>query len=120
MEAITKTTILTFTVVAAILLAIVLGCALLWQRRWYWLLAVYLLSAIAVWRWRSGAAAIAATIILAVALSRLYLGAHYLSDVLGAMAAGLGWAALCFTKVETWCSRRGLTSAQAGPPVLQS
>ena len=127
---------------AVTLLAIVLGCALLWQRRWYWLLgvvlavpggvllnfvlkqvfgrarpgwadasmalddpgfpsghtmmvtiiygllAVYLMPAIAAWRWRFVVAALAAAIILAVALSRVVLGAHYLSDVLGAMAAG--------------------------------
>ena len=31
-----------------------------------------------------------------VGWSRLKLGAHYLSDVLGAIAAGLAWLALCF------------------------
>jgi membrane-associated phospholipid phosphatase len=28
------------------------------------------------------------------------LGAHYLSDVLAAMAAGMGWLMLCVTLVE--------------------
>jgi undecaprenyl-diphosphatase len=35
-----------------------------------------------------------------VALSRMYLGAHYLSDVIGAMAAGTAWLALCLTAAE--------------------
>ena len=33
----------------------------------------------------------AGAIIVAVALSRLYLGLHYPSDVLGGMSAGLAW-----------------------------
>ena len=40
-------------------------------------------------------------LVFLVALSRMYLGAHYLSDVLGAMAAGMAWLALCLTTVET-------------------
>lgn len=35
-----------------------------------------------------------ATIVLLICFSRLYLGVHYLSDVLGAVAAGAAWLAL--------------------------
>lgn len=35
-----------------------------------------------------------ATIVLLICFSRLYLGVHYLSDVLGAVAAGATWLAL--------------------------
>ncbi len=37
----------------------------------------------------------AITVIVAVALSRLYLGVHYLSDVLGGAAAGAAWLSAC-------------------------
>ncbi len=41
--------------------------------------------------------AAAAVVILLVAFSRVYLGAHYLSDVLAAMAEGMAWLSLCFS-----------------------
>ena len=37
----------------------------------------------------------AAVLIATVGFSRLYLGAHYLSDVLAGFSFGLGWATLC-------------------------
>jgi undecaprenyl-diphosphatase len=38
---------------------------------------------------------IAAAIVVAVGLSRLYLGVHYPSDVLGGVAASVAWLAVC-------------------------
>jgi undecaprenyl-diphosphatase len=37
-----------------------------------------------------------------VALSRIYLGAHYLTDVLAAVAEGVAWISLSFTVVSFW------------------
>ena len=52
-------------------------------------------------RTRLRAAAMTAAMIAVVALisfSRLYLGVHYLSDVLGGLAAGATWLALCASR----------------------
>ncbi|HWN12169.1 MAG TPA: phosphatase PAP2 family protein [Pyrinomonadaceae bacterium] len=43
----------------------------------------------------------AAILIIIVGFSRIYLGAHYLSDVLGAMAEGLAWSTLCLALFHT-------------------
>lgn len=45
--------------------------------------------------------ALALLLIVLVALSRLYLGAHYLSDVLAGMAVGGAWLVVCITSVST-------------------
>jgi membrane-associated phospholipid phosphatase len=44
--------------------------------------------------------------ILLIGLTRIYLGAHYLTDVLGALAAGLFWLVFCWTAFETLRWRR--------------
>jgi undecaprenyl-diphosphatase len=37
-----------------------------------------------------------------VGFSRIYLGAHYLTDVVAAMAEGVAWISLSFTIVTWW------------------
>lgn len=46
-------------------------------------------------RWRALTLLIAVVIVLLIALTRIYLGAHYLTDVIGAIAAGLAWLLWC-------------------------
>lgn len=48
----------------------------------------------------------AACMALLVAFSRVYLGAHYLSDVLAAMAEGVAWLSVCITASSTLRRRR--------------
>jgi membrane-associated phospholipid phosphatase len=43
--------------------------------------------------------------ILLVGFSRLYLGAHYLSDVLAGISVGFGWAMLCLIAYTLWGER---------------
>lgn len=43
----------------------------------------------------------AIAIVALIGATRIYLGAHFFTDVLGAIAAGLAWLAFCWTAVET-------------------
>jgi undecaprenyl-diphosphatase len=54
---------------------------------------------------------IAALAIVLVAISRIYLGAHYFTDIIGAIAVGLAWLAFCWTGVETLRRWRGRSFA---------
>lgn len=67
----------------------------------YGTLSVFVVSRVPVWRWRLLAIFIALFMIALVGFSRIYLGAHYLSDVLAAVAEGLAWLAFCLIAVQT-------------------
>jgi undecaprenyl-diphosphatase len=73
----------------------------------YGTLALFVAQAVRTWRWRVVAFWIAALAVALIGLSRIYLGAHYLTDVVGAIAVGLAWLAFCWTGVETWRKWRG-------------
>ena len=55
----------------------------------------------------------AAVLILAIGLSRLYLGLHYFSDVVGGYTAGVLWLSACISGVEV--ARRWRVTASGAP-----
>ena len=85
-------------------------------------LVFYLAIALIVWARlgrRAGSLAVAVALLIAVAVgfSRIYLGYHYLSDVVGGFAAGLAWllvVALAFETIpRTWASAMGASACAA-------
>jgi membrane-associated phospholipid phosphatase len=62
--------------------------------------------------WRAAAVVMAAALVALTAISRVYLGFHYASDVLAAIAEGVAWLALCFTVASAW--RGGHAASGAG------
>jgi undecaprenyl-diphosphatase len=72
----------------------------------YGLLACYLVRQVRTWPARAAIMAAACALVMLVALSRMYLGVHYLSDVLAAAAEGAAWLALCITAVSALQRRR--------------
>lgn len=72
----------------------------------YGLMAAYAFQVLRGWKVRIMAIAGAGVIVALIGFSRICLGVHFLSDVLGAMAAGVAWLFLCLTAVETLRQRR--------------
>jgi undecaprenyl-diphosphatase len=72
----------------------------------YGLLACYLLRRVQAWPARAAIVAACCLMVGLVALSRMYLGVHYLSDVLAATLEGAAWLATCITAVSTLQRRR--------------
>lgn len=70
-------------------------------------LALIVTYSIRRWLWRVVIGWIAASIITLIGASRIYLGAHYFTDVIGAIAVGVAWLAFCWTGVDTLRRWRG-------------
>jgi membrane protein DedA with SNARE-associated domain/membrane-associated phospholipid phosphatase len=61
----------------------------------YGLVAAFVASAFNALRWRALTLLVASVIVLLIALTRIYLGAHYVTDVIGAIAAAVAWLVWC-------------------------
>ncbi|HEX6536463.1 MAG TPA: bifunctional DedA family/phosphatase PAP2 family protein [Gemmatimonadaceae bacterium] len=68
-------------------------------------------------RHRVAVGVVAAVLVALIGLSRLILGVHFLSDVIGGYAAGLVWLAVCITGVEIACNAPRGANAEPGEPV---
>jgi undecaprenyl-diphosphatase len=80
----------------------------------YGVIAAMLAAQTTTWRRRVLVALLALAMVTTVAVTRMYLGVHYLSDVLAAFAEGLAWLALCLTGIHTyWQYRMGAVRAAA-------
>ena len=79
----------------------------------YGLLACYFARYARSWGARLLPFVLAALMIGLVAFSRMYLGAHYLTDILAALAEGCGWLAICIGAVAT-LERRQARAGQEG------
>jgi undecaprenyl-diphosphatase len=67
----------------------------------YGMLALIVTYSMRSWSCRVLTGWLAALVIALIGASRIYLGAHYFTDVIGAVAVGLAWLAFCWTGVET-------------------
>jgi undecaprenyl-diphosphatase len=72
----------------------------------YGVLAAFLVSRVRDTRLRVLIVIGAIAAVMLVAFSRIYLGAHYLSDVVAAMCSSTAWLALCLTSVHGLARRR--------------
>ena len=80
----------------------------------YGLLGAYLVCQTDQRQWRRRIVIVLAAFGMAalVGFSRIYLGAHYLSDVLAAMAESYGWLAICIAGMSTLRRRRHIRQTQ--------
>jgi undecaprenyl-diphosphatase len=79
------------------------------------LLAYFLLLALSDRREKVAVVVVAATLALLIGFSRIYLGAHYFSDVVGGFAVGGAWLSVCISSTEV-ARRRARQRHRQGKP----
>src|SRR5262249_56884002 len=88
----------------------------------YGLLA-YVLVLLLPWRRAKAAVVVAlAVLILGIGFSRIYLGAHWLTDVIGGFTLGACWLAVCVAILETFRrrpARRDSAPAREGAAIVR-
>jgi membrane-associated phospholipid phosphatase len=70
------------------------------------------------WRVRSGTVALALCMVGAISVSRIYLGVHWLSDIVAGVAAGLVWLATTTATYEVYRRMRMLRAGSAPAPAV--
>ena len=86
----------------------------------YGLLALFALVVLRKRLWRGLAVLGASLVIMLVGLSRIALGAHYLTDVLAAIASGAVWIWLCYIVVNIIRRRRSRSERRTTAGVQSS
>jgi membrane-associated phospholipid phosphatase len=81
----------------------------------YGLVAYYLVLTLRSRLARAVAVTVLALLVLAVGFSRVYLGAHWFSDVVGGFVVGAAWLAVCISAIESG-RRRSLQRRAADRP----
>ena len=78
-------------------------------------MVAYVLLVLVRWplRRRAGIAVGASLLVLLIGWSRIYLGVHYVSDVIGGYTAGLLWLATCISGLEVARRWHGQSSSDA-------
>ncbi len=84
----------------------------------YGLLAYFVLSALRARHWRVLIGAGVVLLLLLIGFTRLYLGAHYLTDVIGGFAAGWIWLSTCIYALRFARSRLGPPPDRSPPNAL--
>lgn len=79
-----------------------------------YIMLAYLVVRLAERRWRRPAVLLALAVALLIGLSRIYLGVHYVSDVIAGYAAGAAWVSVCVTGAEA--ARRWYHARRAPEP----
>ncbi|HVM28126.1 MAG TPA: phosphatase PAP2 family protein [Mycobacteriales bacterium] len=82
-----------------------------------WLALAVLLLPVVAPRLRPLVVAACTAVAVAVAASRVLLGVHYLSDVVGGLLLGAGWVALCAAVLVRWRAEEGVRVASVADAV---